>query len=128
MSTYIAEHLLFSIFPSILTFNYDPIDGPFLAFWAQMAYFRGWGFVGGKMFCGLLIKHSWGKNVLWSTHKAQQLLFSMFPLILTFDFCLNFWVVLAFLGPNVLFLWLGQIKLKNFYFLCFLQLCLLFLT
>ena len=59
--------------------------------------------------------------VLGSTHIVQQLLFSMFPSILTFDFdlilgsFLTFWSPnglffgssLTFGGPNGLFLWLG---------------------
>ena len=31
-STHIDKHLLFSMLPSILTFNFDLILGPFLAF------------------------------------------------------------------------------------------------
>ena len=47
--------------------------------------------------------YSWGrgwikKNVLWSTHVVDLLSFSMFPLILTFDFDLILGSFLV-LGP-----------------------------
>ena len=38
-STHIGEQLLFSITPSILTFDFDLILGSFLAFWAPKGYF-----------------------------------------------------------------------------------------
>ena len=38
-----------------------------------------------------------------STHVAEQLLFSMFPSILTFDFALNLGSFLTFGGSNELF-------------------------
>ena len=73
-----------------------------------------------------------GSNTfLVSTHVVEQLLFSMFPLILTFDFHLMLGSFLIFCGPNGLFLGseysskngLGglHMELSNFYFLCFLQ-------
>ena len=46
-----------------------------------------------------------------STHVAEQLLFSMFPSILTFDFALNLGSFLTFWGSNGLF-W-GQVGLNN---------------
>ena len=50
----------------------------------------------------------WGsKTVLWSTHVVEQLLFSMLPSILTFDFDLILGSFLTFCGPNGLFLGLG---------------------
>ena len=41
-----------------------------------------------------------------STHVVEQLSFSMFLSILTFDFNLFFGSFLTFWGPNKLFLWL----------------------
>ena len=43
------------------------------------------------------------KTALSSTHVAEQLLFSMFPSILTFDFALNLGSFLTFWGSNGLF-------------------------
>ena len=48
------------------------------------------------------------KTVLGYTHVVEQLSFSMFPSILTFDFDLILWSFLTFLGPNGLFLGLGK--------------------
>ena len=42
-----------------------------------------------------------------STHVVEQLSFSMFPSILTFDVDLIWGPVLFFGGPNELLLWLG---------------------
>ena len=39
------------------------------------------------------------KTVLGSTHVAEQLLFSIVPSILTFDFDLIFGVIFDYLGP-----------------------------
>ena len=47
------------------------------------------------------------KNVLGSTHIVEQLSFSTFPSILTFDFDLTLGSFLTFLGPEGLFLGLG---------------------
>ena len=47
------------------------------------------------------------KTVLGYTHVVEQLSFSMFPSILTFDFDLILWSFLTFWGPNGLFLGLG---------------------
>ena len=40
-STHIVQQLLFSLFPSILAFDFDLILGLFLTFWALMGCFRG---------------------------------------------------------------------------------------
>ena len=44
------------------------------------------------------------KTVLGSTHVVEQLSFSLFLSILTFEFDLIFWSFLIFLGPNGLIL------------------------
>ena len=44
------------------------------------------------------------KTVFGSTHVVEQLSFSMFPSILTFDFTLILGLFLTFWGPNGLFL------------------------
>ena len=56
-----------------------------------MGYFWGWGL----------------KTVLGSTRVVEQLSFSMFPSIMTFDFDLILGSFLTFWGPNGLFLGLG---------------------
>ena len=58
-------------------------------FWAKKGYIEGWGQV---------------QIVLGSTHIVQQLLFSLFPSILAFDFDLILGLFWTFLGPNGLFL------------------------
>ena len=50
------------------------------------------------------------KTVLGYTHVVEQLSFSMFPSILTFDFDLMLGPFLTFRGPNGLFLGLGKGK------------------
>ena len=61
----------------------------FLAFWGKkIGYFDDWGQV--------LI-------VFGSTHIKKQLLFSLFPSILTFDFDLILGLFFTFSGPNGLF-------------------------
>ena len=61
-----------------------------MAFWGkEISYFEGWGQV---------------QIVLGSTHIMQQLLFSLFPSILMFDFDLILGLFLTFLGPNGRFL------------------------
>ena len=56
----------------ILTFDSDLILGSLLTFWGPNGLFLGLG---------------WGsKTVLGFTHLVEQLLFSMFPSILAFDF------------------------------------------
>ena len=57
---------------------------------------------------GLFLGLGKGSNtVLGSTHVAEQLLFSMFSSILTFDFYLFWGNFFSFGGPNGLFLGLG---------------------
>ena len=65
------------------------ILGLFFTFWVLMGYFGGWGQV---------------QIVLGSTHLVQQLLFSLFPSILMFDFDLIMEFFSTLLGPNGLFL------------------------
>ena len=48
------QQLLFSMFPSILTFDFDLILGRFLLFRALMGYSWGWGGAQ-KLFWGLLM-------------------------------------------------------------------------
>ena len=89
----VVEQLSFSLFLSILTFDFDLILGSFLTFWGP-----------NELILGL------GKGshiVLWSTHVVKQLSFSMVPSILTFDFDLILGSFLTFGGPNGLFLGLG---------------------
>ena len=45
-----------------------------------------------------------------STHEVEQLIFSIVPSILTFDFNLISGSFLLFWGPNVLFLRLGRVR------------------
>ena len=71
-STHVLEQLSFSIFPSILTFDFYLILGSFLTFWGPNGLFLG------------LRKGS--NTVLGSTHVVEQLSFSMFFPILIFDF------------------------------------------
>ena len=62
------------MFPSILTFDFDLILGQFFTFWGPN---------------GLLLGLGLGSTtVLGSTHVVKQLSFSLFLLILTFDFTL----------------------------------------
>ena len=119
-STHIVQKLLFSLFPSILTFDFNLILWLFLTFWGP-----NWLFLG-SMFKNCFGLHScswttlvfydspnsdilidlifgsflfvwgpnglvWGSeqswtNVLRSAHGVEQLSFSMFPLILRFEF------------------------------------------
>ena len=74
-STHIVQQLLFSLFPSILMFDFDLILGLFLTFLGPN---------------GLFFGSMWGsKTVLGSTHVVEQLSFSMIPLILTLELDLN---------------------------------------
>ena len=50
------------------------------------------------------------KTVLGYTHVVEQLSFSMFPSILTFDFDLILWSFLTFWGPNGQLLGLGGVR------------------
>ena len=81
------------MFPSILTFDFDLILGPFFTFRGPNGLFLG------------LAKGS--NTVLGPTHVVEQLSFSMFPSILTFDFYLFWDIYFSFGGPNGLFLGLG---------------------
>ena len=75
-SSHVVEQLSFSLFLSILTFDFDLILGSFSAFWGPNGLFLG------------LRKGS--KTVLGSPHVVEQFSFSMLPSILTFDFGLIF--------------------------------------
>ena len=90
-STHIVEQLSFSIFPSILTFDFDLILGLFWIFWGPNGLFLGLGL----------------KTVFASTRVVEQLSFSMFPSILTFDFDLILGSFFTFWDLNLLFLGLG---------------------
>ena len=92
-STHVVKQLLFSIFPSSLTFDFDLILGSFFTFCGPNGLFLGLGL-------------GW-TTVLGSTHVVKQLLFSLFLLILTFDFDSILRSFLTFWGPNGLFLGLG---------------------
>ena len=48
------------------------------------------------------------KSIVGSTHVVEQLSFSMFPSILTFDFTLILGLFLTFWGPQELFLGFGK--------------------
>ena len=64
-STHVVEQLSFSLFLSILTFDFDSILGSFLTFWGPN---------------GLLLGLGKGPNtVLGTTHVVEQLYFSMLP-------------------------------------------------
>ena len=65
-STHIVEQLLFLMFSSILTFDFDIILGPLFTFWDPNGLFFGVG-VGFK------------KTALGSTHVVEQLYFFMLP-------------------------------------------------
>ena len=92
-STYVVEQLSFSMFPSILTFDFDLILGSFFTF-----RIPNW------LFLGLEYDYT---TVLGSTHVVEQLSFSLFLSILTFNFDLILRVIFTFWGPNGLFLGLG---------------------
>ena len=64
-STHIVEQLSFSMFLSILTFNFDLVFGSFLTFWGLDGLFLGLG--------------KGSKTVFGSTHVVEQLSFSMLP-------------------------------------------------
>ena len=71
-STNVVEQLSFSLFLSILTFDFDSILGSFLTFWGPNGPFLGLG--------------KGPNTVLGSTHVIVQLSFCMFPLILVLVF------------------------------------------
>ena len=62
---YVVEQLSFSLFLSILTFDFDSIFGSFSTFWGPNRLFFGLG--------------KGPKTVLGSTHVVKQLSFSMLP-------------------------------------------------
>ena len=89
-STHVHEQLSFSMFLSILTFDFDLILGSFLSYWGPNGLFLG------------LRKSS--KTVLVSIHVVEQFSFCMFLSILIFDFYLISGSFFTFLGPNGQFL------------------------
>ena len=93
-SPHVVEQLSFSLFLSILTFDFCLILGSFLTFWGPNGLFLGLRY-------GLT-------TVLGSTHLVEQLSFSLFPTILTFDFDLILGSLFYFLGTNGLFLGLRK--------------------
>ena len=92
-STHVVEQLSFSLFLSILTFDFDSILGSFFTFLGPNGLYLGLG--------------KGSKTVLVSNHVAERLSFSMLPSILTFDFDLILGSFFTFWGPNGLFLGLG---------------------
>ena len=91
-STHVVEQLSFSMFLSILSFDFDLILGSLL---------------GGGL-NGLFLGSGFGlKTVFGSSHVVEQLSFCMFPSILIFDFDLISGHFLLFGGPNGLFMGLG---------------------
>ena len=76
-STHVVEQLSYSLFLSIMTYDFDLILGSFLTFWSPNGLFLG--------------SEKGPKTVLVSTHEVEQLSFSIFPSILTFDFDLTLW-------------------------------------
>ena len=92
-STHIVEQLSFSMFLSILTFEFDLILGSFLTFWGPNGLIMGLG--------------NGSNTVLGFTHVVKQLSFCTFPSILIFDFYIILGPFLTFWGPNGLFLGLG---------------------
>ena len=85
MSTHLLEQLSFSMFLSILTFDFDLILGSFLSYWGPNGLFLG------------LRKSS--KTVLVSIHVVEQFSFCMFSSILIFDFYLILGLFLTFGRP-----------------------------
>ena len=85
-STHVVEQLSFSLFLSILTFDFDSILGSFLTFWGPN---------------GLLLGLGKGPNtVLGTTHVVEQLSFYLFLSNLKFDFDSILGSFLIFWGPN----------------------------
>ena len=84
-SSHVVEQLSFSLFLSILTFDFGLILGSFLTFWGPNGLFLG-------LWKGF-------KTGLGSTHVVEQHLFSMSSPKLTFDFDLIFRSFFYFLGP-----------------------------
>ena len=88
-STHEVEQLSFSLFLSILVFDFDLNLGLFMTFWGPNWLF--WVGVGST-------------TVLGSSHVSEQLSFSLFLSMLIFDFNLILGSFLTFCGPNELFL------------------------
>ena len=84
-SAHVVEQLSFSLFLSILIFDFDLILGSFFAFGGPNGLFLG------------LRKNS--KSILGSTHVVEQFSFSMFSSNLAFDFHLILGSFLNFWGP-----------------------------
>ena len=85
---HVVKQLLFSMFSSIVTFEFHLILRSFFTFSGV-----GLGF----------------KTVFWSIHVVEQLLFSIVPSIQTFVFNLILESFLTFWGPNGLFLDQGRV-------------------
>ena len=84
-SIHVVEQLSFSMFLSILTFDFDLILGSFFTFLGPNGLFL-------RLWKG-------SKTVLGPTHVVEQLAFSMFLSILTFDFDLILGLFLPFVCP-----------------------------
>ena len=81
-SSHVVEQLSFSLFLSILTFDFNLILGSFLTFWSPN---------------GLLLRSVKGsKTYFGSTHVVEQLSLSMILSILTFEFDLIFGLFFTF--------------------------------
>ena len=87
-STHAVKQLAFSLFLSILTFDFDLIFGSFFTFGGPNGFF-------------FWVEEKF-KIVLGSTHVVEQFSFCMFSSILIFDFYLvlgsflNFWTLLGY--------------------------------
>ena len=85
-STHVVQQLLFSVFLSILTLDFDSILRSFYTFWGSN---------------GLFLWLGKGPNsILGFTHVVEQLSFSMSLSILTFEFDLILGSFFTFWGPN----------------------------
>ena len=71
-SNHVVEQFSFSLFLSIMTFDFDLFLGVFWTFWGP-----------NRLFLGL---RKGSNTVLWSTHVVVQLSFCMFPSILVLVF------------------------------------------
>ena len=92
-STRVVKQLSFSVFLSILTFDFDLILGSFLTFWGSNGLFSGSG---------------WGsKTISRSIHVVEPLLFSIVPSIQTFFFGFILGSFVSFWGPDLVFFGLG---------------------
>ena len=89
--THVVEPLSFSMFPLILSFDFDLILGSFFDFLGPL-----WAFFGFNV--GF-------KKCFGSTHVVEHLSFSMISWILTFEFDFILGSFLFFWDPNGLVLW-----------------------